>query len=202
VKLYYTPGACSLAPHISLRESGLPFEVEKVADLGKKKLDGDRDYYAVNPKGQVPTLVLDDGSVLTENAAIGQYIGDKAQGKNLVPAAGSMERYRLQEWMSFVGSELHKTFGPLFSPAAGDDLKKAFKDRLTSKIAYLDKHLANHQYLMGDHFTVADAYAYAVLRWHKRIELDISQFKNVVAFMDRMAARPAVKEALKVEGLA
>jgi glutathione S-transferase len=200
MKLYFSPGSCSLSPHIILRELGAPFELEQV-DLREKKTKAGADFWQVNGKGQAPTLVLDDGSVLTENAAIAQYLADKYPAAGLAPPAGTMERYRLQEWLSFVGSELHKTFGPMFRPTTPEEFKTLSKERLARSFAFLDKHLAGRDYLMGDTFTVADAYCFAVLRWSNRVDLDLARWPNIKAYVARVAARPKVQEVMKVEGL-
>ncbi|HVV95151.1 MAG TPA: glutathione transferase GstA [Hyphomicrobiales bacterium] len=199
MKLYYAPGACSLNPHIILRESGLPFELDRIDNRAKKTEDGS-DYLAVNPKGQVPALMLDDGTVLTENGVISQYIADKASGAHLAPKPGTMERYRLQEWLSFIGSEIHKSYANLFNPNAPEDIKAAARQRVAQKIAVVDKALEGKDYLLGT-FSVADTYAYVIMSWAKRFGIDISNLKNVTAFLDRIAARPSVREARKVEGL-
>ena len=200
MKLYYSPGACSLSPHIVLREAGLPFE-PVLASTKTKKLQDGTDYYTINPKGQVPVLELDDGQRLTEGPAIVQYIADKVPAKNLAPANGTMPRYRLQEWLNFITSELHKGFGVLFNPAMPEEAKTASKTRLAERLKWVDGQLAGKQYLMGDSFSVADAYLFTILNWAKFVNLDISGLANVGAYMQRMAARPAVQEALKAEGL-
>lgn len=200
MKLYYSPGACSLSPHIALLEAGIPHETVKV-DLKAKKLAGGGDFLKVNPKGQVPVLVLDDGEQLTEGPVIVQVIADKAGDGKLAPANGTRERYRLQEWLNFLTSELHKNFSPLFQPTLGDDAKAFFRDRLAGKFKYVDEKLAGKDYLMGA-FSVADGYLYVMLRWAEAMKLDLSALKNLAAFKARMAARPKVQEALKSEGLA
>jgi glutathione S-transferase len=199
MKLYYMPGACSLAPHIALREAGLSHEIELV-ERTKKTKSGD-DYLAINPKGAVPAVRLDDGQVLTEAAVIQQYIADKAPGKKLAPAAGTPERYRLQEWLNYIASELHKGIGQLFNPAMPEDYREAVKKALATKqFVYLDKALAGRDYLLGD-FTIADGYAFTVLNWTNFHKIDLSAFPNVVAYMKRVAARPAVQAAMSAEGL-
>ncbi|MFL6798303.1 MAG: glutathione transferase GstA [Xanthobacteraceae bacterium] len=200
MKLYFSPGACSLSPHIVLRESGAKFDLEQV-DLREKKTKKGDDYWQINPKGQVPMLQLDDGTRLTEGPAIVQYIADQNPSAGLAPANGSIDRYRLQEWLTHIGTELHKTYGPLFRPTTPDAYKAISKETLASKYKNVDKHLAGKQYLMGDKFTVADAYLYTVTRWAPRVEFDISSFPNIKAFMERVSARPKVQEALKAEGL-
>ncbi len=201
MKLYYSPGACSLSPHIALLEAGVPHEVIKV-DLKAKKLADGGDFLKVNPKGQVPTLQLDDGEILTEGPVIVQLIADKAAGKNLAPACGTIERYRLQEWLNFLTSELHKNFSPLFAPALGDDTKQFFRDRLMGKLKHIDEKLAGRDYLMGNQFTVADGYLYTMLRWADAMKFDLSALTNLTAYKARVAARPQVQAALKSEGLA
>jgi glutathione S-transferase len=201
VKLYLKPGACSLAPHIALKETGLPFETVQV-DLATKKIDGGGDFLAVNPKGQVPTLALDDGSILTENAVILQYVADHASGANLLPPAGSLERYRVQEWLNFIATELHKGFSPLFRPTTPDDYKPVARDNLAAKFAYLDRHLAKNQFLAGDRYTVADCYCFVMGTWAKRVGIDLAKWPNVAAYMARVGDRRAVRETLAAEGLA
>lgn len=200
MKLYYSPGACSLSPHIALKEAGLPFDLVKV-DLKAKKLEDGSDYTQVNPKGQVPALGLESGDLLTEGAVIVQMIADKAPQKNLAPAHGSNERYKLQEWLNFIASELHKNFSPLFQPALSDDTKAFFKDRLMGKFKYIDQALKGRDYVMGQHFTVPDAYLFTMLAWADRVGLDISGLPNLVGYKARVAARPKVQEALIAEGL-
>ena len=201
MKLYYSPGACSLSPHIALHEAGLAHELVRV-DLRAKKLENGDDFLSVNPKGQVPVLVLDNGETLTEGPVIVQAIADKAAAKNLAPAAGSAERYRLQEWLNFITTELHKNFSPLFSPVLADDAKNFFKDRIMGKFKYADGRLAGQDYLMGKQFTVADGYLFVMLKWAERTGMDLSAFKNLMAFKDRVAARPNVQAALKMEAQA
>jgi glutathione S-transferase len=198
MKLFYAPGACSLSPQIALREAGLPFELVKV-DLRAKKTEKGDDFLAINPRGYVPALQLDNGEVLAEGVAIVQYIADQKPESNLAPKAGTMERYRLQEWLTFISSELHKGFSPLFNPAIPDDVKKVFRDRLTLRFGALDKALAGRQYLMGSQFTVADGYFYNMTRWAKRVNLDLSAFPNVTAVAARIEARPKVQEAVQAE---
>ena len=200
MKLYYSPGACSLSPHIALLEAGLPYDLVKV-DLKAKKLESGDDYLAVNPKGQVPALGLKDGELVTEGPVIVQYIADQAAAKNLAPADGSPERRKLQELLTFVNGELHKNFSPLFQPIFADDVKDFFRTRLTGKFKYLDGQLAGNDYLMGKQFTVADGYLFTMLRWADAHKLDLSAFKNLMAYKDRVAARPKVQEALEKEGL-
>jgi glutathione S-transferase len=200
MKLYYSPGACSLSPHIALREAGLAFE-PVLASTKTHKLPDGSDYYAINPLGYVPMLELDDGTRLREGPAIVQYIADQVPVKNLAPANGTLPRYRLQEWLAFIGTEIHRSFSPLFNAAMPEEGKKIYRDRLASRYRWLDGELAGKQYLMGEHFSVADCYLFAVTRWAKQVNLDLGACPNVVAHHERMAARPAVQEALKVEGL-
>lgn len=196
MKLYFSPGACSLSPHIILREAGAKFELEQVDNREKKTKSG-QDYWAINPKGQVPVLELDSGERLTEGPIIVQYIADQKPGSGLAPPAGTMERYRVQEWLNFTTSELHKTFGPIFRPTTPDAYKTISKENLGKRFDWLDKQLAGRQYLMGDKFTIADAYLFVVLRWAARVEMDLSKW----LYVDRVAARPKVQEAMKAEGL-
>lgn len=198
MKLYYKPGACSLSPHIVLREAGLPFDLVKV-DLAAKTLADGSDFLAVNPKGQVPTLGLDDGGVLTEGPVIVQYIADKVPGSGLIPVAGTIARYRVLEWLNFVSSELHKTFSPLFRPTTPDAYKETAKQTLAGKFTALDKALEGRPFLTGEEFTVADAYAFVVLGWAPRVGMPLTPWPNLEAFVARVAARPAVKEALAAE---
>jgi glutathione S-transferase len=200
MKLYYSPGACSLSPHIALLEAGLPYDLVKV-DLRAKKLDNGDDYLKVNPKGQVPALSLDGGELVTEGPVIVQMIADKAAGKNLAPARDSAERYKLLEWLNFVTTELHKNFGPMFSPVLSDDAKAFFKDRVMGKFKYVDSQLAGRDYLMGKQFTVVDGYLFTMLTWADRLKFDLSGLPNLLAYKARVAARPKVQEALTKEGL-
>jgi glutathione S-transferase len=200
MKLYYSPGACSLSPHIVLNEAGLPFEKIK-ADTKTKVLPDGSDYRSVNPLGYVPLLELDDGTRITEGPAIVQYIADQVPAKKLAPPNGTMERVRLQTWLNFVTSELHKGFSPLFNPSMPDEAKKIFRERLGTRFAYLDKHLATNDYLMGKDFSVADAYAFVVSNWAGRVDVDLSSYANVLSWRKRVGARPAVQDAMKAEGL-
>lgn len=201
MKLYYSPGACSLSPHIALLEADLPYELVKV-DLRAKKLDNGEDYLQVNPKGQVPALRLESGEMVTEGPVIVQMIADQAASKNLAPARDSSDRYKLLEWLNFITSELHKNFGPMFSPVLSDDAKAFFKDRVMAKFRYVDGQLAGRDYLMGKQFTVADGYLFTILTWADRMKFDLSGMPNLSAYKARVAARPKVQEALKKEGLA
>ena len=200
MKLYYSPGACSLSPHIALLEAGLPYDLVKV-DLKAKKLENGDDYLKVNPKGQVPALGLDNGELMTEGPVIVQMIADKVAGKNLAPAIGTAERYRLQEWLNFITTELHKNFGPMFSPVLADDAKAFFKDRVMAKFKYVDGALAGRDYLMGKQFTVADGYLFTMLSWADRMKFDLAALPTLVAYKERVGARPKVQEALTKEGL-
>lgn len=200
MKLYYSPGACSLSPHIVLREAGLAFE-PVLAPTKTHKLPDGSDYYAINPLGYVPMLELDDGTRLREGPAIIQYIADQVPTKNLAPANGTLPRYRLQEWLTFIGTEIHKQFSPLFNPAIPEEAKQVFRDKLAQRFEFVDGQLEGRDYLMGDHFGVADAYLFTVSNWAKPMNIDLSQRKNLLAWRERMAARPAVQEAMKLEGL-
>ncbi|WP_407178178.1 glutathione transferase GstA [Bradyrhizobium sp. STM 3562] len=201
MKLYYSPGACSLSPHIALLEAGLPYDLVKV-DVRAKKLENGDDYLKINPKGQVPALALSSGEIVTEGPVIVQMIADQAKGKNLAPARGTAERYKLQEWLNFITTELHKNFSPLFSPVLPDDTKSFFKDRLMTKFKYIESQLSGRDYLMGKEFTVADGYLFVMLAWAERLNVDLSGLPNLMAFKGRIAARPKVQEALTKEGLA
>ena len=200
MKLYYSPGACSLSPHIALLEAGLPYELIKV-DLRAKKLENGDDYLAVNPKGQVPALALDSGELATEGPVIVQMIADRVPDKNLAPGRGSIERYKLLEWLNYITTELHKNFSPMFSPVLPDETKAFFKDRLLGKLKYVDSQLAGRDYLMGNQFTVADGYLFTMLTWAERLKFELSGLPNLTAYRARIAARPKVQEALSKEGL-
>ena len=199
MKLYYMPGACSLAPHVALREAAIPFELERVG-RDKKTESGD-DYLTVNPKGAVPALKLDNGEVLTEAAVIQQYIADKAPAKKLAPPAGTPERYRLHEWLNYIASEVHKGIGQLFNPAMPEEYKTAVKKSLADRqLPFLEKALNGKDYLLGQ-FSIADGYLFTVLNWTKIHKIDLSGYPNISAFLQRMAERPTVQEAMKAEGL-
>jgi glutathione S-transferase len=200
MKLYFSPGACSLGPHIAASELGINLDLEQV-DIREKKTKSGKDYWSINPKGQVPVLELDNGERLTEAPVILQYMADQKPAAGLAPAAGTADRYRMLEWLSFVGSELHKTYGPLFRPTTPDEFKKLSREVIGRRLDWLDKQLAGKQYLMGDKFTVADTYMFAVLRWSPIVGVDLSKSPNVKAYADRVAARPKVAETLKSEGL-
>jgi glutathione S-transferase len=200
MKLYYSPGACSLSPHIALREAGVKFDLAKTALQTHTLADGS-DYYQVNAKGQVPLLELDDGARLTEGPVILQYIADHAPASGLAPAAGTQERYRLLEWLNFITSELHKGFSPLFNPAMPREAKDIFAARLKDRFAWVDRQLEGKHYLMGAQFSVADAYLFTITNWAPGVGVDITGFNNIGAFRARMLARPAVQDAMKAEGL-
>jgi len=200
MKLYYSPGACSLSPHIVLRELGLPFEPVLASTKTHKLVDG-TDYYTINPKGYVPLLELDDGQRLSEGPAIVQYLADKEPAKGLVATAGTMARYRQIEWLNFISTELHKSFSPLFNPAMPEEGKAVYRKRLRVRYEYLDQQLEGKSFVMGDAFSVPDAYLFTVTNWAKPVGVDITDLQNVQAFMTRMAARPAVQAAMKAEGL-
>jgi glutathione S-transferase len=200
MKLYYSPGACSLSPHIALHEAGLAFEAIAAPTKTHKLADG-TDYYSINPLGYVPLLVLDDGRQLREGPAIVQYIADQAPEKQLAPVAGSFERYKLQEWLTFIGTELHKGFSPLFTPGMPEEVKTAALTRLSARLQWVEGELAERPYLMGQQFTVADAYLFTVVGWSRLVRLDISAMPRLGEFMARMRGRPAVQAALRAEGL-
>ncbi len=200
MKLYYAPSACSLSPHIALLEAGLPFTAVSV-NLKTHQLADGSDFYAVNEKGSVPVLELDDGSRLTEGPAIVQYIADQAPDKQLAPANGTMARYRLQEWLNFITSELHKGFSPLFNAAMPEEAKALHRAKLGERFGWVDGQLAGKSFLTGETFTVADGYLFVIARWGKGVGVDLAPQKNVEAFMQRVAARPAVQAAMKAEGL-
>ncbi|MEY3487265.1 MAG: glutathione S-transferase [Pseudomonadota bacterium] len=200
MKLYYSPGACSLSPHIVLHEAGLAFTAEMASTKTHQLKDG-TDYYSINPLGYVPLLVLNDGTQLSEGPAIVQYIADQAPDKQLAPANGSMARYQLQSLLNFISTELHKGFSPLFNPATPADYKPAVTEKLLSRMAWIDGQLAGKPYLMGDTFTVADAYLFTVTGWGAYVKVDLSGFANISAHRARVAARPAVQAALRAEGL-
>jgi glutathione S-transferase len=200
MKLYYSAGACSLSPHIVLEEAGLPYEAISAPTKTKLLPDGS-DYRQVNPLGYVPFLVLDDGRSLAEGPAIVQFIADQVPDKQLAPPAGSWARYQLQSWLTFVGTELHKGFGPLFNPDMPEAAKAIAKQRLLARLEWLEGQLAGKSYLMGDQFSVADAYLFTVTNWAKPTGLDISGFKHLAAYRERVAARPAVQKAMQAEGL-
>jgi glutathione S-transferase len=197
MKLYFAPGACSLSPHIVAEEAGVPVDLVKV-DLKSHTLEGGGDYHTVNPKGSVPALVLDDGRLLTEGPAIVQYIADQKPGSGLAPKAGTFERYKLQEWLTFINGEIHKTFGPLFHGATGDQRKTTI-DTIEKKFAFVEKALDGHPFLLGEQFTAADAYFFVMLTWAKKMHIAVSPALG--SYFERIAARPAVAAAMRQEGL-
>ncbi|MGH7840754.1 MAG: glutathione transferase GstA [Candidatus Binataceae bacterium] len=202
MKLFYSPGACSLSPHIVLKEAGINCELEQV-DLKTKKTKGGADFNAINPKGYVPTLVLDNGKTLTEGPAIVQYLADLKPASGLAPAAGTFERYRLQEALNFISTELHKGFSPLFNPATPDETRKSAVAAVSGRFAAIDRDLGKGgPFLLGSQFTVADAYLFVMTTWTSYVKIDLGQWPNVKAYSGRVAARPKVQEALKEEGLA
>ena len=201
MKLYYAPGACSLSPHIALREAGIDAKLVKVDTKTHKLADG-ADYYAINGKGYVPTLELDDGQRLTEGPAIVQYIADRNPASRLAPPAGTMDRYRLQEWLNFITSELHKQFSPLFAADTPEDYKPIAKQRIAKRFDWLAEQLAGKDYLMGSAFSVADGYLFVMLRWTKFTGIDLNRWPVLAAYQERIAARPKVRDALIAEGLA
>jgi glutathione S-transferase len=200
MKLYYKTGACSLSPHIVLRELGIPFELEKV-DTKIGKTQGGADFAAINPKGYVPVLQLDDGSVLTEGAAIVQYLADQRPQAGLAPANGTLARYRLQEWLNYIATELHKGFSPLFNKTFPAEVRQFFTAAQERKLAFLAGQLADRPYAIGDSFTVADAYLFTVLRWARLVEIDLARWPVLTAYLERVRARPAVQAAFEAEGL-
>ena len=200
MKLYYSPGACSLSPHIALHEAGLAHTTALASTKSHKLQDG-TDYYSINPLGYVPLLELDNGELLREGPAIVQYIADQAPDKKLAPANGTLERYRLQEWLNFISTEVHKGFSPLFNPATPEDYKTVVRERLMQRLQWVDSQLAGKQYLMGDQFTVADGYLFTVTNWTQPTKLDISGLAHLAAYRERVGARPAVQAAMKAEGL-
>lgn len=200
MKLYFAPGACSLSPHIVARELDLPIELKKVNNK-EKTVEGGGDYWKINARGYVPALELDNGEILTEGPAIVQYLADQKPESGLAPKAGTLARYRLQEWLNFLTSEVHKQFTPLFKPNTPEDYKPIAKQNIATRFDWLDKQLAGKDYLTGKAFTVADAYLFVLLNWTKVQQIDLSKWPNLAAFQKRVAARPKVKEAMKAEGL-
>lgn len=201
MKLFLKPGACSLSPHIVLEELGLPYQTETV-DLKTKQTASGQDFLAINPKGYVPALQLDGGELLTEGPAIVQYLADLAPEKKLAPANGSLQRYQLQSWLTFIGTELHKSCSPFFNPAAPQAMKDMACANLERRLAYVAQQLEGRDYLLGGDFSVADAYLFTVLGWFKYLPVDLSAWPLLQAYQARVAARPAVQTALKAEGLA
>jgi glutathione S-transferase len=200
MKLYFSPGACSLSPHICLRETGAKFDIDQV-DFGTKKTKSGTDYTKVNPKGYVPALQLDNGEVLTEGPAIVQYVADQKPESGLMPKAGTMERYRAQEWLNFITSELHKAYSHLFSPATPDAYKAAIKEKLGTRYDFLAKQLDGKPFLMGSQFSAPDAYLFTILGWNPHVGMNMDKWSTLKAYSDRVAARPAVQVAMKAEGL-
>jgi glutathione S-transferase len=204
MKLYYSPGTCALSPQIALREAGLNFDMVRV-DLKEHKLfDTKSDYYAINPKGAVPALELDNGKILTEGPAIVQYIADQVPQKNLAPANGTLDRTKLQEFLNYITSELHKGIGGLFNPAMPEEFREVTRAMVQKKYAYIDNVLSKSPYLMGNDYSIADSYLYNVTRWaaYDAVKIDLSMYQNLTAFMTRMNARPSVQAALQAEGMA
>lgn len=200
MKLYFAPGACSLAPHIVADELGIKLDLEQV-DLREKKTKSGGDYWPINPRGQVPTLELDNGERLTEVPVLLQYLSDQKPAAGLAPAVRTMQRYRMLEWLNFVTAELHKTFGPMFRPTTPDEFKKLSRELIGRRFEWVDAQLAGKHYLLGDTFTLPDAYLYVMLRWASGLNMDLSKWPNLAAFAARVAARPKVQQALKEEGL-
>ena len=200
MKLYYSPGACSLSPHIAFREAGLPVTLVQ-ASTKSHQLDDGTDYYTINAKGYVPLLELDNGERLSEGPAIVQYLADLNPASGLAPAAGTMERYRLQEWLNFITSELHKQFSPLFATTTPDEYKAILKEKIAKRFDWVSEQLQGKDYLMGNRFTVADGYLYTILRWTKFVGIDLAKWPVLAAYEARVAARPKVQQALIAEGL-
>ena len=200
MKLYFSPAACSLSPHIVLREAGLSFELVLV-DTKTHRLPDGRDFFAINPLGYVPTLELPDGSNLTEGVAIVQYIADQAPETHLAPANGTLARYQLQSWLNFISTELHKGFGPLFGAGLSENDKNKAKQSLQNRFKHIDTQLTKTPFLTSEQFTVADAYLFVVANWAAHVQLDLSAFTHLQAYLAKIAARPAVQAALKAEGL-
>jgi glutathione S-transferase len=199
MKLYYAPGACSMAPHIALREANIAFDLVKT-DIRAKKLENGSNYLEVNPKGSVPAIQFDDGTVLTENAAILQYVGDQAPESGLFPRLGDFERYRVLEWLNYIATELHKGFGPLWNPGTPDEQKEATRRLIGAKFDYVQGRLGDGPYLLGDRFTLPDAYLFVVLNWTRIHQIDLARWPGLAAYQQRVAQRPAVAETLGAEG--
>jgi len=207
MKLYFSPGACSMAPHIVLEEMGIKYETEKV-DLKTRKTAGGEDFTKVNPKSQVPTLKTNDGQILTEGAVIMQYVADQQPEKHLLPKWGTFERYRANEWLNYVATEIHKTMGSLFAAdrmvpnkEANTQFRANVVEGLNKKFDYLNTHLGKNQFILGSQFSAADAYLFTILSWHNHVKVDLAPFKNLLGFMERVGTRPAVQKVLKAEGL-
>jgi glutathione S-transferase len=199
MKLYFSPAACSLAPHIAMIEAGLKAGVERV-DLRAKKFSGG-DYLSINPKGSVPALQFDDGTVLTEAAVILQFIADQKPEKHLIPRSGTMERYRAQEWLNYISSELHKGFSPLWKPDTAEDMKIKIKETLANKFEFLSQKLSQKSFLMGEQYTVADSYLFTILSWAPRLKVDLTPWPVLLGYIEKIKSRPATIEAMKQEHL-
>ncbi|MHB1587844.1 MAG: glutathione transferase GstA [Acidiferrobacteraceae bacterium] len=200
MKLYYAPGACSMATHIALCEASLPHELEQV-DLGTHKTASGVDYMSINPKGYVPALKIDGGEVLTENIAVLQYVADRDPGTGLAPKTGTLERYRLIEWLAFISTEVHKQFSPFFRPHTTDEVKAAQLQLLARRFDYLVQTLSAEQYLLGGRFTVADAYLFTVLNWTRLVKIDLKKWTPLTAYLERIGNRDGVRQAMRAEGL-
>ncbi len=200
MKLYFSPGACSLSPHIVLHEAGLAHTIDKV-DLATKQTSGGKDFRSINSKGYVPALETDSGAILTEGPAIVQYLADLAPDKLLAPAHGTIERYQMMSWLNFIGTEIHKNYSPMFKPTSSDEAKENARSNLAQRYAYVNTMLEGRDYLGGERFSVADVYLFVVTNWAGRVKVDLSAFPNVQAFQKRIAARPAVQQAMRTEGL-
>jgi len=200
MKLYYTPGACSLAPHIVLREAGLPFSLEKVDIAAKRSAEG-ADFFAISPNGYVPALEIEPGLVLTEGPAIMQFLADKAPAARLAPVNGTLERYQLQSWLNFITAEIHKAFSPLFKPAMPQEAKALFVEQLGQRFDVVERHLARHDYLVGEGFTIADAYLFVTTNWAGYLGVELDRWPALNALRERVAHRPAVQAAMTAEGL-
>lgn len=200
MKLYYSTGACSLSPHIVLREGGFGYELERV-DFATGKTEHGIDYKSINPNGYVPALLLDNGEILVEGPAIVQYLADQVPEKKLAPACGTLPRYRLMQWLNFISTEVHKSFSPFFNKDTPQAWKDIVLQRLNQRFDYLNNHLGNNTWLMGDDFSVADAYLFTVLRWCKLVKIDITPWPLLIRYIERVAARPAVVTALQEEGI-
>jgi glutathione S-transferase len=200
MKLYYSSGACSLSPHIVACEAELPIELVKV-DLQSKRTETGEDFRQLNPDGYVPVLILDDGKRLTEGPAIVQYLADQAPDKKLIPPAGTYERYQLQQWLNFISTEIHKNFSPLFNPVAPEAAKQLAIDTLMTRLETVSEQLSTHPFLLGENFSVADAYLFVTLSWGQYVNVDISPWPALVRYADKISGRPAVQKAMKEEGL-
>ena len=200
MKLYYLPGACSLASHIALQETKLPFDIDKLTAATMTTSNG-TDFTKINAKGYVPTLELNDGSILTEGSAVLQYIADQSPNSGLAPKSGTTERYRLQEWLNYIATEIHKSYSPLFSKTTPEETKTTVRNTLTKRLGFVEAQLAYKPYLMGENFTVADAYLYVVLNWSGRVGFDLGQFPKISEYVARLSVRPSVVAAMKAEGL-